>query len=309
MQQRVADIGVPAAEEDGVLSFVTDFDLQALSPADQECLSQNTHRCATGRQPLKGAQVSVNTKHNAAYLDMLRHGITHALILEDDATFVSGSKTISQRGATPTRVTFDVTRSYGTRGFNESFERVLVPELPNLATHPEGFVKTGLGVDFLRTTSRAAAAAAPLFDVLQLGACDNPWQDWYKGGNPGLLKGGPHRYAAMRFSSHLSKAHECSRCAIGYVISASGATRMLSVRSLPYIHSIDHQLNGVSAYKRSEGREMNCLWAEPPLIWEDAGAEGDGLTDATNKFGYTETAMCEVKPGRKKKTHEWSTGH
>ena len=47
----------------------------------------------------------------------------------------------------------------------------------------------------------------------------------------------------------------------------------------------------VSSDKRSEKRRLGCFWAEPPLVWEDPGVEGDGLADAAGRDKSTRYEM------------------
>ena len=72
-------------------------------------------RKKTKMPPLTLAQLSVNAKHYAAMLDMLRHGVRYAMIVEDDAAFETGSKIV----ATVKNKTYDVLAKYpGSTGFN-----------------------------------------------------------------------------------------------------------------------------------------------------------------------------------------------
>ena len=87
-------------------------------------------------------------------------------------------------------------------------------------------------------------------------------------------------------STHLATlSNGCTRCAQAYIISRDGATRLLSKGALPFVHNIDIHISHVSNERRSEGRPLGCFWAEPPIVWEDPGSEGDGLADAAKADG------------------------
>ena len=130
-----------------------------------------------------------------------------------------------------------------------------------------------------------------------LGGCDTHWRDFYdygrahppRRGPQALMRGeifGAHSWAGGARArepapaSHLATARECSRCAQAYIVSRDGAARLLSAGALPFAAAIDAHLGWVSRENRTERRPLDCLWAEPPLVWEDPGLEGDGLPDA-----------------------------
>ena len=292
MMARVAAIGVPTAPSKGVLNFVDDFDADNFTAEETRCLREGRgRRLATTRSHvprhvprrkkakpplLTPAQLSVNSKHYAAMLDMLRHGVRYAMIVEDDAAFETGSKIV----ASAKNKTFDVLKTYsGSTSFNETLLKYIEPHLPTLARKPAGF-----GGVFGEKLAGNDPRAPYIFDHLSFGACDMHWDKVYAYGTAsgaGRPQTTLRKQVTSLESSHVSRSDwSCTRCLISYVSSLSGATRFLEARALPWVASIDIHLTWASGTKVSEGRPADCLWVEPPIVWEDPGAEGDGLVDA-----------------------------
>jgi GR25 family glycosyltransferase involved in LPS biosynthesis len=292
MMARIAAIGVPTAPSKGVLNFVDDFDADNFTAEETQCLREGRgRRLATTRSHvprhvprrkkvksplLTPAQLSVNAKHYAAMLDMLRHGVRYAMIVEDDAAFETGSKI----DASAKNKTYDVLAKYpGSTSFNETLLKYIEPHLPTLTRKPAGF-----GGAFGEEHAGDDPHAAYIFDHLSFGACDMYWDKVYTYGmasGADLPQTNLRKQVTSLESSHVSRSDwSCTRCLISYVSSLSGATRFLEARALPWVASIDIHLTWASGTKVSEGRPADCLWVEPPIVWEDPGAEGDGLVDA-----------------------------
>lgn len=272
MIERAKEIGIPTMNEDGVLAFVDDFDADDFSGSDMACLRAAHDRRLGKKLPiLSPAQLSVNSKHYAAMLDMLRWGIQYALVVEDDATFVSGFKVIHPPKSKHFRAHFDVAATYDSKRpyFNETITRFVEPHLPTKAKSPWP----------TKTTN-----ATYLFDHLALGACDGYWHRVYAFGK-GLGRH-VHGDTALRrgvrpFSGHVSvSSWSCTRCLIAYIASLAGASRLLHSSVLPWVASIDIHVTWASGSKASNHRPLDCLWLEPPIVWEDPGLEGDGLQNA-----------------------------
>ena len=301
MMARVAAIGLPTAPSEGVLSFVDDFDADSFTAEETRCLREGRgRRLATTRRhvphhapqrkktkmpPLTLAQLSVNAKHYAAMLDMLRHGVRYAMIVEDDAAFETGSKIV----ATAKNKTYDVLAKYpGSTCFNETLLKYIEPHLPTLARKPAGF-----GGVFGGKHAGDDARAPYIFDHLSFGACDMYWDKVYSFGAASGANGPQtklRRQVSPLEGSHVSRSDwSCTRCLISYVSSLSGATRFLEAGALPWVSSIDIHLTWASGTKATEGRPADCLWVEPPIVWEDPGTEGDGLDDAARLHRPTAT--------------------
>lgn len=299
MIHRAAEIGLPVAAEEGIVSFVDDFDADSLSDKELQCLrhgngrrlftdgvfmnfsatkrrltpsrSGSQHRSAAKKAvtTLTPNQVSVNAKHYAAMLDMLRHGIKYALIVEDDAAFESGSKRFEDKSTGKvTNAQFDVTKLYpGSNSFNETMNRFVVPHLPNWLHKPANFG----GV--VGPSGPPLPDGEYIFDHLSLGACDMYWKHVYgfgsSNGHAVASNAGKLHRNVHAFDGHISvSGWSCSRCLIAYISSLSGATRLLSKQGLPWVASIDIHMTWLSGSRASEGRHMDCLWVEPPIAWE-----------------------------------------
>ena len=305
MLERLRDAGVPVDADAGVVSFVDAFDAPSFTEAELQCLRQSArlapHAKYWGKMqpaPPHSPQIaSVDTKNYAALLDMLRHGFERALIVEDDAAFAPGAKRVGGGEAW-----FATGAAYKNASFKRALENMLVPRLPTRARRPEGFraldePTRGAPGGGAGRALRGAVETAPSFDVLMLGGCDTHWRDFYdygrahppRRGPQALMRGeifGAHSWAGgararePASASHLATARECSRCAQAYIVSRDGAARLLSAGALPFAAAIDAHLGWVSRENRTERRPLDCLWAEPPLVWEDPGLEGDGLPDA-----------------------------
>ena len=215
---------------------------------------------------VSATQLSVNAKHFAVMLDMVRHGIEYALIVEDDATFESPEQL------------------FKAMSFNETLTRYVEPHLPTKAQKPAQFPEWGLFESVGGEVSVGANARDDdvnkglipekksqeeyLFDHLALGACEESHHrkkvatPFSKGGHVGVAD------------------RSCARCLLAYVSSLSGATRLLSKQALPWVGPMENQMNWASSSKASENRPLDCLWVDPPVVWEAPGNEGDGLEDA-----------------------------
>jgi hypothetical protein len=256
------------------VTFVSDFDPKAFLPKELECLIDSGHTVPS--------HYSMNTKHYAAYFDMLRKGHQYALIVEDDAYFKSGSKLTRRHDW----VRYDVTSGYffdnGTKspGFKATINEIIGPGLPNKQQQPE----SNWGSQFP-------------FDVLQLGACDHHWNKYRKD-----VEYAQTFYGSKPYSKHVS-VNTCSRCGQAYIVSQQGAVKLLE--GIGYSTSpIDVHLDklwkghrGGGTTQRLGGEEhhnpaaededsestlakasnMKCLWAEPPIVWEDPGNTEDGI--------------------------------
>ena len=271
MIDRAAAVGIPTAPEDGVLAFVDAFDAGNFSKADVACLR--------GNSSLALNLLSVNAKHYAVMLDMLRHRIRYALILEDDARFDSGTKQVPfgflhfhHHHHAPAKdrsipVVFNVSHSFGAT-FRRTIEDFIVPHLPTLAHAPQGFLN-----------NETTPSSEYVFDHLMLGACDLYFRDLYKFGkqNGAALTRGLRR-GVVPFSDPINVApkRSCTRCLIAYVASQSGAAKTLDITAFPWQTPIDIHIAQLSQLHRP----LNCLWVEPPMVWEDPGTEGDGIDDA-----------------------------
>jgi hypothetical protein len=159
-------------------------------------------------------------------LDQLRHGLPYVMIVEDDATFASGSK-IAMDGKRILH--FDVGRVYAANSFNESMRKWIMPNLPTERHKPKLFA--GL-------SGRAGVDDSPyVFDHLALGACDMYWERNYDLGKrrAPARDTGNLRALVSEYGGPVSLTKgSCSRCAISYISSLSGAARFLSQNAFPW---------------------------------------------------------------------------
>jgi GR25 family glycosyltransferase involved in LPS biosynthesis len=293
MVERLARIGM--LESEGRAAIVDMFDGSSLSEATLKCLRD---KVPVPTEKVTPAKLSVNLKHYAAYLDMLRHGHKYAMVVEDDAAFETGSKQSEDLHTGSKSVSFDVSKTYvhpmtgePSKGFHDSIVNVVANLLPE-----ETFEVLNPARDYSPLHVDQAAvqsgATTPLqhssfhFDTLMLGACDNHWSAMYNFG-AWVNENAKRRKGTNRTNAHITRlqGRSCSRCMIGYLISLRGAVRMLERESLPFWVSIDNWVDLVHSKRMDAGRgPMSCLWAEPPVIWENPGPEGDGLFDADKYY-------------------------
>jgi GR25 family glycosyltransferase involved in LPS biosynthesis len=290
MTQRLERSGLFSPPD--IISYVDKFDypewFDSYSPSSTECFASRGHSI--------GGPFSVAMKHYAAYYDMLRQGYRYSLIIEDDASFKSGSKVITSRTITAKSTkrkqmvlnfdvvsTFKVDNATSSLGFKETMNEIIGPDLDALPWlhSPTSSEKNSSDKERVNDGHQHTSSK---FDLLQLGACDRHWLH-YKGGVD--IESGRSQYQSKPITQHLS-TNSCSRCGLAYIISERGAVKLLS--------SIGQQLHSTSPFKdhlhpypqrfspSSSSTEtpslvgnMNCIWVEPPIVWEDPGKTMNGL--------------------------------
>ena len=298
MVERLRQIGLVTDDEGDTdnVAMVSDFDAEEIPPAARECLGVShgplvsntsslvrnrrgcisTHGRKNNDRKNSGGMMSVALKHYAAYYDMLRMGYAFALVAEDDARFDNGAKVLE--GTRNKKKDFRIDLGYEGYTFEAIFNKEITKELPRQGNLAPGYVRDVVPL----TTASSAVNGTPVvsglerfnFDFLQLAACDGfiakeIEPNWNKGGTYWGLK---------KFSKHLlSTTDHCSRCMINYVVSLTGAAKVLShTRGIcgPVDLSFDSMAREVPAL--SAGRTFNCIHAFPNIAWEDPGPEGDG---------------------------------
>jgi GR25 family glycosyltransferase involved in LPS biosynthesis len=290
MTQRLERSGLFSPPD--IISYVDKFDypewFDSYSPSSTDCFASRGHSI--------GGRFSIAMKHYAAYYDMLRQGYRYSLIIEDDAYFKSGSKVKTSRTTTAKStkrkqmvLNFDVVSTFkvdnvtSTLGFKETMNEIIGPDLDAL---PRSNSATGSENSSDKERVNGHQHTSSKFDLLQLGACDHHWLH-YKGGID--IESGRSQYQSKPITHHLS-TNSCSRCGLAYIISERGAVKLLSSIGQqvhptssfndhlhPYPQQVSPSSSTSSSATPSLLGSMNCIWVEPPIVWEDPGKTMNGL--------------------------------